>query len=712
MMVLSSSVGLLTPRAGGHPLKLTFYVRASELLNLELKRMDTLNDALKIAATSKKIIGNSVTINLEAAAPSNKLQISPLFIKNSKSSDGQYCFQPITNTNSTMLPATFCLRLNKSFPIASKIVEEIKKITNLNVFEESSATVVKVENSPAEISKEPSSLLNLIINLESQGSYENSQKGLFVSLADQAHCYFISDNPVNGINIKSIQFTEPSQAIKIVKLLREQALFNALIASCVRQNSKYDHNLESCYMFEVNIVSLQYIQIFVEHPLKESMITVELDLSDVRKVNCKINGSDMQYDPKLENYINRVLMKTNSIPMVTRSLLKYWDNEANEMRMQKRLFNNGLYGISDPKSNGSIEKKDDLGKDEGSSSNGNDDSYGGSGQDSGNFDICGINKNEIFFKTNEHKGDVFNRKKRIRTEGGDVDIFDQNNQKYGRIMSYDLNDENDEMILPERNLLSDELMHNENSSASPISSGSSEGSTPAKKNEIHSKNGSTPSQKSSKASMDVFEFNDPSPPHQLPMQSPKRIPTPRQSPSGGVFNQEKRIHDIEIIPLKNQRNIPSPSMDSSSSTSAVLNQTTSITITPINNSNFFYKGNEKKPPIDEKLKSEKKKKRKREDGGDMGSPALMKKKSSDSLGSSPSKKSPSGAHQMMGKPQASFKPMKSPISESGLPDPSSSPKIKHSTISKQQKLDDFHDADDLSFLNTFDSQQQVRSQFI
>lgn len=701
LIILSSSVGLLTKRRGGHPMKLTFFVRASELLNLEQKKMDTLLDALQNAATTKKNIGNSVTINLEAAAPSNKLQITPLLIKNGKC-DGNYSYQAITNANSTMLPATFVLKLNKAFPLSSKIVDEIKRITNLNIFEELSARpAVKAENSVSiDPQNQQNSLLNLIINLESQGIYSNCQKGLFVSLTDQSHCYIIPDNPdLTGINVKSIQFTEPSHVTRIIKLLREQALFNALISSCVRQNSRHDP--ESCYMVEVNIVSLHFIQVFIEHPIKEAMITVELDLSNVKQVCCKITGSDLQYDAKLENYINRVLQKTNSIPMVTRSLLKYWDNEANDARMQKRIFNNGIYGLADPKSNGTsnTEKKDDLEKDDGSTDM-NEDSFSGNGQDSNAFDICGINKNEIFFKTSDNKGE-----KRMRTDENDVDIFDR---KVGRIMGYELDDENEEMIIPERNLLSDELMHNENSSISPCSSGSSEGSVPAKKAMMmHTKSGSTPTPKSM---IDVFEFNDPSPPHALPMQSPKRVPTPKQSPSGGTFNPEKRIHDIEIIPLKNQRNVASPSLDSSSPSPSMLGQT-SIIITPINNAinNPYYKGTESKKSstfMDEKSKSEKKKKRKREEG-EMGSPALAKKKSSDSLSSSPPKKSPS---QMMGKPQASFKPMKSPLSDPMI-DPSSSPKVKHSM---NKKIDDFPEGiDDLSFLNNFDQpQQQVRSQFI
>lgn len=662
-MVLVSSVGLVVKRRGGHPMSCLFFVRPSELLNLEQKRMDSLPDALVAAAVARQTIGNSVTINVEAAAPSNKLQITPLLIKTGKY-EGHLNYNQINLHNSTMLPAAFVLRLNKAMPVTTQMFDEIKKITNnLGVFGEENSGI-KLENSSGDIHKDPTSLVNLIVNHESQGLYDNGQKGLFVTLADQSHCYFVSDSPeLTGTMIKSIQFTEPAHVTKIIKLLRQQALFNALIASCVRkQGGRQDFD---CFMFEVNVVSLKFIQIFIEHPIKESIVTVELDLTDVKQVTCKINGSDHQCDSKLENYIFRVFQKTMSIPMVLRSLIKYWEHEAQEFqRLQKRLYNNGIYGsITDPK-NDSDSKKDDKEKgDRGTI----EDTYGGNGQDtSGAFDICGINKNEIFFKTNEQKNE-----KRVRQDlETNVDIFDQRASKLSRVMVFDLNDENDEILMPERSMISEDLL-NENSS-SPTSSISSEG--PGKKALFASKSG-TPSQKS----LDVFEFNDPSPPPasqsvMVPLQSPlaeersKKIPTPRASPSTtSPFSMDKRVQDVELIPLKNQ----TPGNESS-----MMGQT-SISITPVNNAtNFVY----------EKPKSEKKKKRKREEG-DMSSPAIVKKKSSDSLGSSPSKKSSSSV-QMMGKPSASFSvPKKSPV-PGGL------------------------DAmDDLSFLN-FAVDQQVRSQFI
>ena len=636
-LVLSSQVGLLTPRRGGHPASLLFFVRPTELLNFEQKKMDSLNHALQVASSAKKTIGNSVTINLEAAAPSNKLQIAPLLMKNGKS-DSNFTFSQISLHNSAMLPAAFVLRLNQAMPITSLYVEEIKKITNNLAVTDVDSTAIKLEN-PLNDVQTSTSLINLIVNHESQGTYENGQKGLFITLADQSHCYFITDNPeLSGQTIKSIQLTEPSQVTKIIKLLRQQAIFNALIGSCVRKrNSRQDFDATS-YMFEVNVVSLQLIQIFVEH--KESIVTVEFDLSDIKQLSCRINGSEQQFDSKLENYIFRVFQKTMSIPMVLRSLIKYWDNEALEFqRLQKRLYNNGIYGsVPDPRKDAD-EKKDDSEK-----------------GDAGGF-------TDIFFKTNESKGE---KRSRQDSETTNADNHEHRLNKLARVMSFEMNNDNNVMS---KSLLAEDLINESSFSPSSIVSGEGLG----RKSVSSSSKAGTPLQKA----LDIFEFNDPSPPPpntvMVPLQSPlaeersRKIPTPRASPStsSSFVGIDKKNHDIELFPLKNQFEDP-----------PMIGQP-SVSITPLTSSSSF---------VYEKPKSEKKKKRKREES-DGSSPSMAKKKSSDSLGSSPSKKSSSGSAQLMGKPSASFKSRKSPLPGS------------------------IESMDDLSFLN-YGVDQQVRSQFI
>lgn len=584
-LMVSSSIGLLTKRRGGHPMRLLFFIRPMELLNFDSKKIDGIVETLKTADAAKISIGNSVTVNLEAADRSNKLQITSLFTKG----EHGFVYNQMNQTNSMLLPAVFVLKLNKPFPIASTMIDEIKNITGgLKVISEE----IKTDIQP--------SLINLIVTTESQGAYTNGQKGLFVTLADQVHCYFISDNlELTGEVMKSIHFTEPSQVSKIINLLRRQAMFNALVGSCVRKQNQQD--LE-CLMFEINVVSLQLIQVFVEHPILESIVTVEFDLKDTKQVGIKFNGSGQQFDFKFESYITKVFQKTMSIPMVVRSMMKLWNKESEELQAaQRKIFNNGALRVPQNRSNDS--REDNEMNEDSVNENFNTMSHDGSVA----FDICGINRNEIFFKTDEQQQQ---QQKNLNADVPTISFESFEN----------------------KDLMSDLVAE---SSLSPPSSVMSE--------DASTKRMQTKFMQKKSTSLDIFEFNDSSPPITSSMLAQMQSPaTP--SPFG-----EKRSHELEMMTMKQV-------MDGSNSCPS-----------------FPY----------EKSKSEKKKKRKREEV-EMGSTSLLKKKSSDSLETSPSKKMMSSM--TGGKPASFNKPKKSPV------------------------MGNFDAMDDLSFLN-FPTNDQ-RNQFI
>lgn len=596
-MMVSNSIGLLTKRRGGHPMRLLFFIRPMELLNFDLKKIDGVIETLKIADAAKISIGNSVTVNLEAADRSNKLQITSLFTKG----EHNLVYNQMNQSNSMLLPAVFVLKLNKPFPIASTIIDEIKTITGgLKVVSEE----LKSEIQP--------SLINLIVTTESQGASTNGQKGLFVTLSDQVHCYFISDNlEFTGEVVKNIHFNEPSQVTKIINLLRRQAMFNALVGSCVRRQNQQD--LE-CLMFEINVVSLQLIQVFVEHPVLESIVTVELDLKDTKQVGIKFNGSGQQFDFKFENYITKVFQKTMSIPMVVRSMMKLWNKESEELQAaQRKIFSNGALRGATMTQNRSNESRDDNEMNE---ENVNESFNSMSHDGSVAFDICGINRNEIFFKTD-----------------------DQQQQQQQKNITADVPTMSFESF-ENKDLMSELVAEN---SLSPPSSVMSE--------DASTKRMQTKFMQKKSTSLDIFEFNDSSPPITSSMLAQMQSPaTPsRVSPATtSPFGEKRPSHDLEMMTMKQ-------AMDGSNSCPS-----------------FPY----------EKSKSEKKKKRKREEG-EMGSPSLLKKKSSDSLETSPSKKMSSMTG---GKPASFNKPKKSPV------------------------MGNFDAMDDLSFLN-FPTNDQ-RNQFI
>lgn len=181
-MVLQSPVGVLQKRRGGHPMRLTYFMPPFELLNLEAKSLSALTVDL---ITSKSTLGMSVTVNLEAS-PSNKLQIQPVIVFTAGHSSPTY--STMGTHNSIMLPASFVLRLNRPMPICVTLINQIQEKTEFPFGDVAMKTPI----------------LSLITQHISGGVLQSATKGLFVSLPDQNHCYFMTENRNLQVNEKSL----------------------------------------------------------------------------------------------------------------------------------------------------------------------------------------------------------------------------------------------------------------------------------------------------------------------------------------------------------------------------------------------------------------------------------------------------------------------------------------------------------------------------
>lgn len=176
-LLIESPVGILEPRRGGHPMRLTYFVLPYQLLDTDKNTMMPLTVEL---VHLKHTIGMSVTVHLEASS-ANKLQIAPLMTVNRD----QYgrslpVYDVLHSKNSILLPASFVLRLSKPMPIGINLLRQIEKITGLKF--------------PATVMAKPTPLLSLIVRHATDGMIQNGAKGLFVSLPDQTHCYYMTEN--------------------------------------------------------------------------------------------------------------------------------------------------------------------------------------------------------------------------------------------------------------------------------------------------------------------------------------------------------------------------------------------------------------------------------------------------------------------------------------------------------------------------------------
>ena len=229
-MILQSPTGLVQQRRGGHPMKLTYFLSPMEMLDLQSQSIQTLTADFVHA----KKVGLSVTINLTASV-AHKLQIAPIL----NVGDGQnLSYEPMTTYNSTMLPASFVLTLNKPMAICQSLVKSIAQVTELP-FGNAAEVAGTVVGANSTLPKQ-GPMMGLIASTASNGKVATGLlKGLIVPLPDQCHCYYMTDNrEMMAEVVTAIPFTEPKQLFEVIRLLRQQAQFNALIESCVRPNAK------------------------------------------------------------------------------------------------------------------------------------------------------------------------------------------------------------------------------------------------------------------------------------------------------------------------------------------------------------------------------------------------------------------------------------------------------------------------------------------
>ncbi|KAL1137993.1 hypothetical protein AAG570_009688 [Ranatra chinensis] len=304
-LVHKSSVGIVEKRRGGHPMKLTYFVSPYDLL-------DPVTRTSKPLSMEGLNVGYSVSVCMESSS-AHKLQTTPLITVNR--SPNWPVYAPVNSSNSITVAGCFVLQLNKPMPMCLSLVQNIQNLTQCECADLSS----------------PHPLLSLIVQHTSGGQVDSANnRGLFVNVLEQHHCYLMTESrSLDGVLVRSVPFTHPSHVPQIVGLLRQQALFNTIIASCVRPNTKQD--IEKMVMFEVTPLTWQHLSISLEHPLEESMATVELDLSDITNVACKVYSTVGENGLATSDYATKVFQRTLSIPVTMRSLIKMWHTHSQRM---------------------------------------------------------------------------------------------------------------------------------------------------------------------------------------------------------------------------------------------------------------------------------------------------------------------------------------------------------------------------------------------
>ncbi|ODM89520.1 Mediator of RNA polymerase II transcription subunit 1 [Orchesella cincta] len=310
-LIMKSLLGHFQPRRGGHPVKLTYYISPYEFFDKDTKTCVP-ND---IAEIVKRQIGTSATVSIQGSPGINrKLQMSAT-VNIMRTPDGKNLprYGTLNATNSTALPACFVINLGKPIPIFKELLTAIQTTTGIE-------NVVTGESQP---------ILNLVTQVVSGNQLDCSEeKGLFVTLPDQHHCYFMTETAgMEGVLISSISFTLASQLPQVIVTLRQQLTFNTLVGSCVRLCSK---PVESgSIVFEVSALSHHNLSVSFQHPLDDSLVTLEFDLRDVSHPQCRVHAlysTTPDMIPTLEEHACRVIQRSMSIPVTVRAVIRRWQS--------------------------------------------------------------------------------------------------------------------------------------------------------------------------------------------------------------------------------------------------------------------------------------------------------------------------------------------------------------------------------------------------
>jgi len=311
-LIHKTGLGFVEGRAGGLPMKLRIFLPPFQLLDLEKKQLMPLTQATIL----EKDLGFTLTVGIKSSTYEHILPLTQAI-----SSAGQEV--PLGSANCVQLPAHFSLSFARPLPTSSAIIDLIESITKIQWVTRGG--------------EEEQSLFSLISVQESEGTLDSSNnRGLFVTLPDQQHCYYLTDTPeLTGQLISYVPFSHPSQVPRIVDVLRRQALFNSLVASCVRTTSLED--VDTSTMFEVTCVDplCQSMMITFESSGDEEMSTAELLLEEITALRCKLymaglsncGGDYAMMDggtrgSTIETTVSKVLHQSLSIPITMRSILK------------------------------------------------------------------------------------------------------------------------------------------------------------------------------------------------------------------------------------------------------------------------------------------------------------------------------------------------------------------------------------------------------
>ncbi|KAG9510096.1 Mediator of RNA polymerase II transcription subunit 1 [Fragariocoptes setiger] len=355
-----SPVGVLEPRKGGLPVRLVYFLSPYDLIDTSKKGLINLTTNNII----DKNLGLSVSVGIESSSV-HKLQTTTLIsIRETQEGRSLPSFAPHTSQNSTSLPACFVLKLSQPMPLSLDLAKKIEQVSSTQDFLRG-------------LTRRKGLLVNLIaaqqLRQSQQKQHEQSlppyqdtsvpeefpdyREAVFsAKLIDHNHYYHILGQraeTMEGAMVTKIPFTHPTAIPSILMSLRQQALFNFVLGSCIRGYKAVDYDASVCIggvaschttsqhenqssqapddkIFDVIPICLTTLCVSFQHPSEQCLAALEIDLKDINEVKCQIHALDKRIVCS-DEYASKTMQKCWSIPVAMRAILKKSQERAQKL---------------------------------------------------------------------------------------------------------------------------------------------------------------------------------------------------------------------------------------------------------------------------------------------------------------------------------------------------------------------------------------------
>ncbi|XP_072269445.1 mediator of RNA polymerase II transcription subunit 1-like isoform X2 [Pyxicephalus adspersus] len=296
--ILHGKVGYLSPRCGGTPMNIEYYISPYQVVEEKLK-----------PGTCVK--GTNIFVTVMGTNNWYHLPLTPSYEQVTQNISSIHGFATFTDQSSVALPACFILTFAQPEPILLPLIHSIQNITGISV-----------------IAGRYAPLHELLIDLylKKPGGHRGIQ--FIVSLPGcMKHCYVLSsggdnESAVMGALVSKIPFTNPNHIPSVLDILRYQAAYNTLFNSCLTPTRDLkDH--ESLLHFEVTLQKDLKIGISFQHPSGSNLLCVIVEVLDPRKLMSTVYTSPS--DPPLlcsNDFIVKIMEVCMSIPVTMRAIFK------------------------------------------------------------------------------------------------------------------------------------------------------------------------------------------------------------------------------------------------------------------------------------------------------------------------------------------------------------------------------------------------------